>query len=217
MMDLDKYQTIIFDCDGVILNSNFQKIEAYRKAAISYGANDQQAQALVDHHIALTGISRHIKFNYFLTDIMHESVTEPAMNHLLKALNEQVLSLLEKCEIAQGLFELRQKTKKVKWMVASWGDEKELNHLFKEKKIDQFFDEGIYGSPASKHEIIETQQKKHNFLPALFLGDSLYDIQTAQKYNLDFIFVSGWTDLADWKKICNDAGIKTIKKISDLT
>ena len=33
----------------------------------------------------------------------------------------------------------------------------------------------------------------------------------------DFIFVSGWTDLADWKKICNDAGIKTIKKISDLT
>ena len=25
-MDLDKYHTIIFDCDGVILNSNFQKI-----------------------------------------------------------------------------------------------------------------------------------------------------------------------------------------------
>ena len=70
---------------------------------------------------------------------------------------------------------------------------------------------------ASKHEIIENQQKKLNFLPALFLGDSLYDIQTAQKYNLDFIFVSGWTDLADWKKICNDARIKTIKKISDLT
>ena len=159
----------------------------------------------------------HFKCNYFLTDIMHESITEPAMNHLLKVLNEQVLSLLEKCEIAQGLFELRQKTKKVKWMVASGGDEKELNHLFKEKKIDQFFDEGIYGSPASKHEIIENQQKKLNFLPALFLGDSLYDIQTAQKYNLDFIFVSGWTDLADWKKICNDAGIKTIKKISDLT
>ena len=72
MMDLDKYHTIIFDCDGVILNSNFQKIEAYRKAAISFGANEEQAQALVDHHVALTGISRHIKFKYFLSDCIDE-------------------------------------------------------------------------------------------------------------------------------------------------
>ena len=35
MIELEKYETIIFDCDGVILNSNFQKIEAYRNAAIS--------------------------------------------------------------------------------------------------------------------------------------------------------------------------------------
>lgn len=216
MMDLDKYHTIIFDCDGVILNSNFQKIEAYRKAAISFGANEEQAQALVDHHVALTGISRHIKFKYFLSEIMRESVTEQAMNQLLKALNAQVLSLLNECEIAQGLPELRKKTKHAKWMVASGGDERELNQLFKEKKIDGYFDQGIYGSPASKHEIIETQQKKDKFLPALFLGDSLYDIQTAQKYNLDFIFISAWTDLSDWKNICNKADVPTTEKIIDL-
>ena len=216
MFNLEKYKTIIFDCDGVILNSNFQKIEAYRSAAISFGANEQQAQALVDHHVALTGISRNIKFKHFLTEIMHQEVTENAMNELLKALNKQVLKLLNECEIAQGLSNLRDKTKNSKWMVASGGDEKELNHLFKVKKIDHFFDEGIYGSPASKHEIIESQQKKLNFSPALFLGDSLYDIQTAQKYNLDFIFVSGWTDLFDWRRICTDGEIITIEGIKDL-
>ena len=147
---------------------------------------------------------------------MHQEVTENAMNELLKALNKQVLKLLNECEIAQGLSNLRDKTKNSKWMIASGGDEKELNHLFIVKKIDQFFDEGIYGSPASKHEIIESQQKKLNFSPALFLGDSLYDIQTAQKYNLDFIFVSGWTDLSDWEKICTDGEIITIEKIKDL-
>ena len=56
MFNLEKYETIIFDCDGVILNSNFQKIEAYRSAAINFGANEQQAQALVDHHVS---INRH--------------------------------------------------------------------------------------------------------------------------------------------------------------
>ena len=58
--------------------------------------------------------------------------------------------------------------------------------------------------------------KDKNFLPTLFLGDSLYDIQTAQKYNLDFIFVYGWTDLKDWKKICNENGLPYVEKIQDL-
>ena len=216
MIELEKYETIIFDCDGVILNSNFQKIEAYRNTAISFGASEQQAQALVDHHVALTGISRNIKFKYFLSEIMHQEVSEEAMCELLKVLNTQVLKLLNECEITKGLSKLREKTKTSKWMVASGGDEKELNHLFKKKKINHFFDEGIFGSPASKHEIIELKQKKINFSPALFLGDSLYDIQTAQKYNLDFIFVSGWTDLSGWEQICDDGEIISIDRISDL-
>jgi hypothetical protein len=44
----------------------------------------------------------------------------------------------------------------------------------------------------------------------------LYDIQTAQKYNLDFIFVYGWTDLKDWKKICDEKKLTYIEKIEDL-
>ena len=125
MIELEKYETIIFDCDGVILNSNFQKIEAYRNAAIEFGASEEQAQALVDHHIELTGISRHIKFKYFLSEIMHREVCEDAMNELLRALNTQVLKLLNECEIAKGLSKLRERTKRSKWMVASGGDEKE--------------------------------------------------------------------------------------------
>ena len=139
MIELEKYETIIFDCDGVILNSNFQKIEAYRNTAISFGASEQQAQALVDHHVKLTGISRNIKFKYFLSEIMHQEVSEEAMSELLKELNTQVLKLLNECEIAKGLSKLRERKKRSKWMVASGGDEKELNHLFKEKKNRPLF------------------------------------------------------------------------------
>ena len=53
MINLDHYQTIIFDCDGVILNSNFQKIEAYRNAALEFGASKEQAESLVQHHVCL--------------------------------------------------------------------------------------------------------------------------------------------------------------------
>ena len=216
MSDLTKYNTIIFDCDGVILNSNFKKIEAYRNAALEYGASSVQAEELVNHHIELTGISRYIKFEYFLKEIMSEKITDEAMKKLVNYLNAQVLELLKDCEVTSGLRELKNKTKDISWMVASGGDQEELRYLFKKNKIDFFFSEGIYGSPSSKHEIIEKKIKNKNFYPALFLGDSLYDIQTAKKYNLDFIFVYGWTDLKGWKKVCEDYNLDYIEKVKDL-
>ncbi|MDC6484552.1 HAD hydrolase-like protein [Methylophilaceae bacterium] len=216
-MNLNKYQTIIFDCDGVILNSNFQKIEAYRNTALTYGASKVQAEDLVNHHVKLTGISRYVKFKYFLKEIMGEDVKDSSMETLVNSLNKEVINLLKDCEVAEGLEKLKSQTQKSTWMVASGGDQEELRFLFKEKKITSYFDGGIYGSPSSKHQIIEKKLKDKNFLPTLFLGDSLYDIQTAQKFNLDFIFVYGWTDLKDWKKICDENNLIYVERIQDLT
>ena len=216
-MNLNKYQTIIFDCDGVILNSNFQKIEAYRNTALTYGASKVQAEDLVNHHVKLTGISRYVKFKYFLKEIMGEDVKDSSMETLVNSLNKEVINLLKDCEVAEGLEKLKSHTQKSTWMVASGGDQEELRFLFKEKKITSYFDGGIYGSPSSKHQIIEKKLKDKDFLPTLFLGDSLYDIQTAQKFNLDFIFVYGWTDLKDWKKICDENNLIYVERIQDLT
>ena len=166
-MDLSKYQTIIFDCDGVILNSNFQKIEAYRNTAITYGASKIQAEELVAHHVGLTGISRVVKFKHFLKEIMHEEVTDSSMKTLVDNLNKEVINLLKDCEVASGIERLKIKTQKSSWMVASGGDQNELRFLFKEKKITSYFDGGIYGSPASKYEIVENKLKQKKIDPRL--------------------------------------------------
>ncbi len=48
-MNLNHYQTLIFDCDGVILNSNQVKTQAFYKATLSYG--EAAAESLVNYHI----------------------------------------------------------------------------------------------------------------------------------------------------------------------
>ena len=103
MLPISQYKTILFDCDGVVLNSNFLKIEAYRLTALEFGASEEDAMKLVNHHIEYTGISRNIKFTYFLEKILHKTVDDVSMNHLLNQLNYEVERLLENCEIAQGL------------------------------------------------------------------------------------------------------------------
>ena len=103
MRPIAEYKTLVFDCDGVVLNSNQLKIQAYYDVAIKFGANKAQAQALVDYHVKLGGISRYPKFEYFLHEIMQQAVTEQAMQALLDSFTKEVKRLLTDCEIAPDL------------------------------------------------------------------------------------------------------------------
>ena len=62
------YSTLVFDCDGVVLDSNKVKTEAFYQATLPYGKS--AAQAMVDYHVANGGVSRYKKFTYFLQQIV---------------------------------------------------------------------------------------------------------------------------------------------------
>mgnify|MGYP002280379498 CR=1 FL=1 len=53
--DLSGYNTLVFDCDGVILNSNSIKTEAFYQTALPHG--EDAAQVLRDYHLCNGGIS----------------------------------------------------------------------------------------------------------------------------------------------------------------
>jgi len=217
MLPISQYKTILFDCDGVVLNSNFLKIEAYRLTALEFGASEEDAMKLVNYHIEYTGISRNIKFTYFLETILKKQADESSMNHLLKQLNIEVERLLENCDIAEGLERLREKTKQAHWMIVSGGDQEEIIRLFSRKSLLKYFDVGIFGSPDSKEEIVARELKKiTGQSPALFIGDSKYDYQVAKKNNLDFIFLSDWTNFFEWKNFCEENKIEVHQKLDDL-
>ena len=172
---------------------------------------------LVNHHIEYTGISRNIKFAYFLEAILKKPVDDSSMNHLLRQLNIEVERLLENCDIAVGLEKLREKTRQAHWMIVSGGDQEEIIRLFSRKSLLKYFDVGIFGSPDSKEEIVARELKKPTGqAPALFIGDSKYDYQVAKRNNLDFIFLSDWTNFFEWKNFCEENEIEVYQKLNDL-
>ena len=52
--------------------------------------------------------------------------------------------------------------------------------------------------------------------PALFLGDSKYDHQAARAAGLDFVFVSGWSEVIDWSSWVAEQGICSVDSILSL-
>lgn len=215
---LSSYQSFVFDCDGVILNSNKIKTEAFYQAALAYG--EAAAQALVKYHVANGGVSRYEKFDYFLSQIVPTlalKVSGPSLEELLEHYAEIVLHGLLTCEVAEGLEELRNKTSEANWLIVSGGDQAELRHVFNERGLAKHFDGGIFGSPDNKDQILEREINNGNIQhPALFLGDSKYDYQAAARANLDFIFLSGWSEINDWKGWCNKNNIQCLDSIDSL-
>jgi phosphoglycolate phosphatase-like HAD superfamily hydrolase len=221
--DLSGYISIVFDCDGVILDSNKVKTEAFRSAAMPYG--EAAAEALVQHHVANGGVSRYKKFSYFLEHIVPEHSPElindsgeAAMRKLLSDYAQSVYTGLMNCTVANGLSELRAATPSACWTIVSGGDQQELRNIFSARGLSSYFDGGIMGSPDTKDDILNREKCLGNInSPALFLGDSRYDHQAATRAGLDFVFVSGWTEMPGWAKFTKENNLYSIKSISDLT
>ena len=226
LTESEKYASLIFDCDGVILDSNRIKTEAFRRAAMPCGK--AAADALVDHHVAYGGVSRYRKFEHFLDVIVpaHATATaeptdggqsRPGLDALLAAYAEAVYQGLRECAVAEGLARLRSATPHARWIVASGGDQAELREVFAERGIAGCFDGGIFGSPTSKHDIVADGITEGRIVhPALFLGDSRMDHEVALAHGLDFVFVSGWTEMPGWRDYVRAHGLKVVERIASL-
>lgn len=218
MKKIEQYNTLVFDCDGVVLNSNRVKTEAFYLAALPYGK--QAAKALVEYHTAHGGVSRYKKFTYFLESLVPTHApytTGPDLDQLLVTYANEVLQGLLTCEIAPELLQLREKTARSRWLIVSGGDQAELRHVFTQRGLAEYFDGGIFGSPDTKDEILEREINNGNIQQrALFLGDSKYDYQAASGAGLDFVFLTGWTEVKGWEEWRNQYCLVSVERIGKL-
>ncbi len=217
---MKKYKSIIFDCDGVILNSNKIKTETFRN--ILRGFQENAIEEFINYHQNNGGISRYIKLDYFLTNILpkYSKFPEDKENILLSLLtnySNECKECLYKSEVADNLEKLKTITNEIPWIIVSGSDQKELRDVFDYKKLSKFFNGGIFGSPEKKFDIIN-REKSIGFIkyPALFLGDSKLDHAVAKSLNIDFLFVSNWTDFRGYASYCRDNSVETINSVSEL-
>ncbi|KAA0874400.1 HAD family hydrolase [Nitrincola tapanii] len=215
MLDFSQYKTVLFDCDGVILDSNRIKTQAFYQTALPYG--EEFATRLVEYHVGHGGISRYVKLKYFLTDILNQPPSENLFNDLVHTYAAHVMEGLLQAQVEPSLETLRCTFPDASWGVVSGGDQNELRQVFREKGIADWFQIGIYGSPDTKEMILSQLLRAGS--PAssiLFIGDSRYDYEVAQAYDLDFVFVSQWSEFEGGLDFFRDQSIPCIRALEQL-
>lgn len=197
--------TIIFDLDGVILESSDIKTRAF--ARLFAGYPDHVAE-IVNYHIDNMGISRYVKFRYIFENIICQPLETRQEEELGSCFTELVLEEVLSAPYVDGVLDfIKLNYNKYKLYIASGTPEEELKQIVKVRAINQYF-LGIYGTPKSKVDIISDIMNANGLKPAdiVFVGDARSDRLAAEKTGVNFVarFHSGGNELDGCEHTIND-------------
>jgi len=192
-----KYQYIIFDFDGVLVESNEIRFNGFRK--LFEGYPHEQVEELVTYAKANGGISRYKKIAYFFNEIRKEAITPASVNKWADQFSKLVEEDIVEAPPVKGSLEFLEKyVDHLDFAIVSGSDQAELRSICKKRKIDRFF-KHILGSPVEKKENIATLLSDLNwqYEKSLYVGDSNNDLEAAKANNL--AFVGRCSGLVDWQ------------------
>jgi phosphoglycolate phosphatase-like HAD superfamily hydrolase len=178
-----KYKTIIFDFDGVIIDSNHVKDEAFFSIFLDYGEN--VASFSHNYHLKNRGISRFDKVEYVINKF---KLPKEDYNKIINNFSSIVFKGVCSSPFVAGVKKFLDNNHKVfNFYIISATPSDELSKILDELNIRNFFKK-VYGSPNDKKYWLADLIEKNviSSKDSLFIGDAYSDKDAATKYSIDF-------------------------------
>jgi len=166
-------KVIIFDFDGVILDSANIKLRAY---SVIYSAEDpKKLAALIAHSQLHGGITRRIKLEYYEREFFGRNGDPASVEALCQRYSDIVFKAVLVCPFIEGAEQLlRRASGKIAMHVVSGTPDSELHQVIQERGLAQFF-RSVRGAPATKRDAFHRIATDEGYAPKdiLVMGDSM--------------------------------------------
>ncbi len=177
---------IVFDCDGILLESMDIKTRAFQRVGREISA--EAAEGLAAYHRLNGGVSRFKKFEWLYATYKDRAITDEEKEALNQAFKKATLEEIAKCPLvpgAQGV--LDHWKERVPMYVASGAPEEELRMILQNRGLAKYF-EGVYGSPTVKTQLLRSIVQHAGVYPrdAVMIGDARTDQYAAEAVGTQF-------------------------------
>ena len=190
-MQKKRLDAVIFDFDGVLVDSVDLKTEAFAEIYKDYG--DHIQKRVVAYHLQNMGVSRYHKFRYFQSEILGKTANEEVVDELADKFANLVKHKVISEEMIPGANQSLKylHNNNIPTYIASGTPEEEILEIVEKRNLKYYF-KTIYGSPKSKSEILRMIINTNNYNPSrcIMIGDAMEDYKAAQTNKCDFIGVA---------------------------
>ena len=181
-------KAVIFDFDGVLLESVDVKTRAFRQ--LFSKENPADLEKIVNYHLKNGGVSRFEKFRHIYKDILKRPLSEQEFEVLCGQFAALVVDEVVASPWVPGAKEfLERNAGRYQFFIASGTPEDEINRIVERVGIRAFFKE-VLGSPRKKAVLLKALLEKHRLrnTECIFVGDAENDWRAAQELKIPFVW-----------------------------
>lgn len=177
---------IIFDCDGVILESVAAKTAAMARLAAPFGPD--AVAALIAYHEAHGGVSRFEKFKWFFREQLGREILSKELKDWGSRFSLYTAEEINVCAFVPGIVTVLKAWRgRVPLYVASGTPQEELECVLDRRHLGRYFN-GIFGSPPDKTALLTRILQLTGLLAqnVVMVGDSQTDLDAANAVQMRF-------------------------------
>lgn len=180
---------IVFDFDGVLVDSNGIKLAAFIELYGNHG--NEVHEAIATHYRLHGGLSRDRKFRHYEHVLLGRPADEERIASLSQRFSEMVEDAVTRCPpIPGGIAFVRRHSGRLPMFIASGTPEVELRRIVHRRGWASLFAD-VRGAPTHKTDLLGEILERHGLDPAttVMVGDALTDLEAAQANGMPFIGV----------------------------
>lgn len=177
---------LVFDCDGVLLDSVPVKSRAFARLAEPFGAKARDRLLLF--HALHGGVSRYEKFAWFFRNVLGREITPDESAQWGQKFAEYALDEVRSCPLVPGALDvLRAWQGRLPLYVCSGAPQDELRMVLSERGIAPMFNR-VFGSPPGKARLLAGIITTAAVAPdeTLMVGDAVTDRDAAEYAGAQF-------------------------------
>lgn len=180
-------RVVVFDFDGVILESSDIKTEAFVEL---FAQHPEHLDAIRAHHLGNLGLSRFKKFEWIYANLLRAPLDEVTRTALGEAFSALVFQKVCDAPFVPGAREAIEALAKVNvpMIVSSGTPQGELERIVERRGLLPFFHE-VNGTPSEKPDVIRRTLARFACPPneLLFVGDGTSDHEAARVTGVRFL------------------------------
>ena len=180
-------KAIIFDFDGVIVESVDIKTDAFKKLYKKYGTD--VLNKVVNHHLNNGGMSRQKKIKVYHKEYLNINISEQEISSLSNEFSSYVKRKVVGASYVAGAERfIIENSNKFLLFISTGTPIDEINYILDKRGINLYFKK-VFGSPTSKidhiNQIMYEYKLKSNEI--IFVGDATTDLNAAKEKDIPFI------------------------------